>query len=61
MMSTVTCDIQLSIHATYQTRAEELGVSVTSVYNKLNAMEFKVSAELVLENRFKDGSNDPSS
>jgi hypothetical protein len=46
MMSAVTCGIRPSIHAAYQARAQEVGVSVTSVYNKLNAMESNVSAEV---------------
>jgi len=49
MMSAVTCGIRPSIPAAYQARAQEVGVSVTSVYNKLNAMESNVSAELVRE------------
>jgi hypothetical protein len=35
MMSSVTCGIRPSIHAAYQARTKEIGVSVTSVYNKL--------------------------
>ena len=49
MMSSVSCGIRPSIHAAYQARASEIGVSVTSVYNKLNAMESNVSAQLVIE------------
>ena len=49
MMSAVTCGIRPSIPAADQARAQEVGVSVTSVYNKLNAMESNVSAELVRE------------
>ena len=49
MMSSVSCGIQPSIHAAYQARASEIGVSVTSVYNKLNAMEPNISAQLVIE------------
>jgi hypothetical protein len=47
MMNTVTCGIRPSIHAAYQAKASQMNVSVTSVYNKLNAMEPNVSAELV--------------
>jgi hypothetical protein len=36
MMSAVTCGIRPSIPAADQARAHEVGVSVTSVYNKLN-------------------------
>ena len=49
MMSSVTCGIRPSIHAAYQARTSEIGVSVTSVYNKLNAMEPNVSTQLVRE------------
>lgn len=49
MMSSVACGIRPSIHAAYQARASQMSVSVTSVYNKLNAMESNVSAELVRE------------
>jgi hypothetical protein len=49
MMSSVACGIRPSIHAAYQARASQMRVSVTSVYNKLNAMESNVSAELVRE------------
>ena len=49
MMNTVACGIRPSIHAAYQANAPKMTVSVTSVYNKLNAMESKVSAELVRE------------
>ncbi len=40
MMNTVTCGIRLSIHAAYQARASTMNVSLTSVYNKLNGIEF---------------------
>ena len=36
-----------SIHASYQARKEERGISQTSVYNKINGIEPNVSAELV--------------
>lgn len=49
MMSSVAYGIRPSIHAAYQTRASKMSVSVTSVYNKLNAMESNVSAELIRE------------
>lgn len=49
MMSSVSCGIRPSIHAAYQAKVSSMGVSVTSVYNKLNAMESNVSAELVRE------------
>jgi hypothetical protein len=47
MMNTVACGIRPSIHAAYQAKASQINVSVTSVYNKLNAMEPNVSVELV--------------
>lgn len=49
MMNTVACGIRPSIYAAYQAQASLMSVSVTSVYNKLNAMESNVSAELVRE------------
>ena len=49
MMNTVACGIRPSIHAAYQAQASKMSVSLTSVYNKLNAMESNVSAELVRE------------
>jgi len=35
-MSLVVCGIRPSVHAAYQASAEEIGVSVTSVYNKIS-------------------------
>ncbi|WP_216595547.1 hypothetical protein [Myxosarcina sp. GI1] len=49
MMNEVACGIRPSIHAAYQAKVSTMSVSVTSVYNKLNAMESNVSAELVRE------------
>ncbi|MEM8673016.1 MAG: transposase [Cyanobacteria bacterium P01_G01_bin.67] len=49
MMNTVAWGIRPSIHAAYQAKASKMDVSVTSVYNKLNAMESNVSADLVRE------------
>ncbi|NJL51430.1 MAG: transposase [Hydrococcus sp. SU_1_0] len=49
MMNTVACGIRPSIHAAYQSQTEQMNVSVTSVYNKLNGMETNVSAQLVKE------------
>lgn len=45
MMNTVACGIRPSIHAAYQAKASKMDVSVTSVYNKLNAMESTVEAD----------------
>jgi hypothetical protein len=36
-----------SVHAAYQALEEDIGVSITSVYNKLNGIEPNTSAELV--------------
>ena len=36
-----------SVHAAYQALEEDIGVSITSVYNKLNGIEPSTSAELV--------------
>ena len=38
---------QRSLHAAYQNKMEHIGVSVNSIYNKLNALEPPISAELV--------------
>ena len=46
-MSLVVFKIKPSVHAAYQDGEEEIGVSIVSVYNKLNAMETHTSAELV--------------
>ena len=47
MMSDVVCGSSKSVHAAYQARKEDIGVSITSVYNKLNGIEVKTSAALV--------------
>ena len=47
MMSLVVCKIRPSMHAAYQERAEEIQVSVKSVYNKINGVETQVSQALV--------------
>lgn len=47
LMSDVVYAIEPSINAAYQAASQEIDVSITSVYNKLNAMETGVSAELV--------------
>ena len=47
LMQRVVCAIEPSVHAAYQTSEDEIEVSVTSVYNKLGAIEPGVSAELV--------------
>ncbi len=47
IMSQVVLDSHHSVHASYQASKEAIGVSVTSVYNKLNGIEANTSAELV--------------
>jgi IS4 transposase len=47
IMSQVVCGSHPSVHAAYQASEEEIGVSVTSLYNKLNGIETNTSAELV--------------
>lgn len=46
-MTQVVFGQQPSVHAAYQARGEAMGVSVTSVYNKLNRLEPGTSAGLV--------------
>ncbi len=45
--SQVVCGKRPSLSAAYQASREEIGVSLTSVYNKLNGIEPQTSAELV--------------
>ena len=47
LMSEVTLGLQPSIHAAYQAKQDEINVSTTALYNKLDRMEKGVSAELV--------------
>lgn len=47
LMSEVILGWQPSVHAAYQSRIEEVGVSTTALYNKLDRVEPNVSAELV--------------
>jgi hypothetical protein len=47
IMSQVVCGTHRSVHAAYQASAEDIGVSITSLYNKLNALEPETSAALV--------------
>ena len=47
LMGQVVLGVQPSIHAAHQAQAEELGVSNQAVYDKLNNVETRVSAELV--------------
>ncbi|MHC5719232.1 MAG: hypothetical protein ACYTX0_46045 [Nostoc sp.] len=45
----VVCGVHPSVHAAHQASAEEIGVSVTSVYNKINGIEPSINGELVRE------------
>jgi Transposase DDE domain len=47
LMSQVVLDIQPSVHAAHRAMAAQLGVSDQAVYDKLQHVELKVSAELV--------------
>jgi IS4 transposase len=47
LMSQVVSGARKSVHAAYQASKEDICVSVTSVYNKLNGIEVKTSANLV--------------
>ena len=47
LMGVVVTKIQPSVHAAYQEMSDSFGVSLTSVYNKLNGLETTVSAALV--------------
>jgi IS4 transposase len=47
IMSEVVCGVFPSVNAAYQAHEEEIGVTVTSVYNKLGGIEPDTSAELV--------------
>ena len=47
IMSLVVHGSHRSVHAAYQASKEDISVSITSVYNKLNGIETETSAELV--------------
>jgi hypothetical protein len=47
IMCQVVSGSQRSVHAAYQASKEDVAVSVTSLYNKLNGIEVNTSAELV--------------
>lgn len=49
LMSLVVCGVHPSVHAAHQASREEISVSVTSVYNKINGIEPITSGELVRE------------
>jgi hypothetical protein len=46
-MSEVVLGVQPSVHAAYQAHKEEMGVSTTALYNKLDRVETQVAAALV--------------
>jgi hypothetical protein len=47
IMTQVVCGSRPSVNAAYQASKETIGVSITSVYNKINGIEPQTSAELV--------------
>jgi hypothetical protein len=47
IMSEVVRGSHHSVHASYQSKKEDISVSITSVYNKLNGIEPNISANLV--------------
>ena len=47
LMSLVVCGISPSINAAYQSKTKGIGVSVQSVYNKLNGLEPRIIEALV--------------
>jgi hypothetical protein len=47
IMAQVVSGSRRTVHAAHQASKEQIGVSVTSVYNKLNGIEINTSAELV--------------
>jgi len=53
MMTEVVCSVSQSIGSVYKAMAEEIGVSKTAVYDKLNRLEPCVSQALVRETAFK--------
>ncbi len=47
LMSLVVCSIVPSVNAAYQAKAKGIGVSIQSVYNKLNGMEPQIVEALL--------------
>jgi hypothetical protein len=47
IMTQVACGHHSSVHGAFQASKEDIGVSITSLYNKLNGIESHTSAELV--------------
>jgi IS4 transposase len=56
LMGQVVLGVQPSIHAAYQSQAGKIGVSDQAVYDKLNHVEPRVSAELVRDSARQAGS-----
>lgn len=56
IMSQVVCGSRPSVNAAYQASKDEIDVSITSLYNKLNGIEANTSAELV---RYAAGETKP--
>ena len=56
LMSQVVQGSRRSIHAAFQASIDDIGVSITSVYNKLNGIEPETSAGLV---RYAAGQVEP--
>jgi hypothetical protein len=56
IMSQVVQGTRASVHAAYQASKQDICVSITSVYNKLNGIETDTSAELV---RYASGQIEP--
>lgn len=55
IMGLVACRIQPSVHAAYQARQEQMGVTVKALYDKLQRMEGKVSREVVRDTAARMG------
>jgi hypothetical protein len=47
LMSLVVCGIRPSVNAAYKAKAQEIAVSRTALYDKINGIEPEVSAQLV--------------
>ena len=47
LMALVVCRVRPSVHAAYQSRKEEVGVTVRALYDKLECLEPEISAALV--------------
>lgn len=47
LMGTVVCGVRPSMHAAFQARSDEIGVSIKAVYDKLQGIETDVTRELI--------------